>query len=92
MFNCEFMINESDLRVMSKVKVSVTLIVILDQVAINNILEEEPCSRSPIFTSCDESRSPEQQEDKRAERGGLSGLSKEALGAREGKRRGRKGG
>ena len=58
---------------------------------INNISEEEPRSRSPIFTSCDESRSPEQQEDKRAERGGLSGLSKEALGAREEKRRGRKG-
>ena len=29
MFNSEFMINESDLRVMSKVKVSVTLRVIL---------------------------------------------------------------
>ena len=29
MFNCEYMINESDLRVMSKIKVSVTLKVIL---------------------------------------------------------------
>ena len=63
--------------------------------------QEEPYSCSSLVNSCDESRRPrpqgsggsslEQLEDIKGQWGGLLGLSKEELGAREEKRRGEMG-
>ena len=74
--------------------------IFLELIAINNnILEEEPCSRSTIFTSCDESQrprpqgsrgsSPEQKEDNNLGQVRRPfGLSKEGLRAKGGEEEG----
>ena len=75
------------------------LIAINNNIINNNILEEEPCSRSTILTSCDESQrprpqgsggsSPEQKEDSNLGQVRRPfGLSKEGLGAKGGEEEG----
>ena len=75
------------------------LIAINNNIINNNILEEEPCSRSTILTSCDESQrprpqgsggsSPEQKEDNNLGQVRRPfGLSKEGLGAKGGEEEG----